>query len=606
MKLFSSVKNRVCNKNGSALVVVLLVFMVVTIIGMALVGVTANNFKLTSIDRDYQSVYYIAEAGIHNSVHKIDEKVDVLSEEILTHNSFFDNLGIYLQEQLDNTELTDFASQFGKQPFATITVDDGTLVIEEDTSQYSERTVRYILSSIGFIGDRKREVNSSIDVIHRIDKSSGGSHVFNYSLFSPNNPLTLPNSSKIDGSIYSKDIHLTSAGTIIDGNLISETFVKIDGNNSHPEIKGNVCALNGFVEVSGNGGPATVHGDVNASNYVIIGSAGTIKGSLFSGGYVTLKASKAMVQGDLNALGNVTLESGTSVLRHVFTRGNVSLLNSNSRIYGDVHAGGNIYKPNKTYIDGSSWAGGTVNQRNPESISQLVPPRIEPKAPSFCITLPIQSTPELKSFSIGTTDVSLLPNWSNPEVQIISPGTYKNLIVNGDNTVRFVSGDYYFDNIYANNWGIKVQLDLSNGPINVYTKQNVNFGGGGNIQISENGYSFVEMQSLISSNRDLAIKLAGKVYWESHNDFNLGDNRNWFGSVFADNNFTAGSAPRFVGAYAVNRGKITLGNNPEIIYAPPTDSAAGGGTNSGGNGGAGENTIPQDERVKISVPIKEN
>lgn len=601
MKKIFFISSYTPKKKGSVLLSVLLMSIILVIFGTTVITASLSNFKLTNMERDYQSVYYIAEAGVNDALYKINEHVEHLSGEALTHNDFFYKLETYLYGQIDEITLSGFENQFGHQPSAFVTVGEGSTIMEEDTHTYSKRTTSYALSSTGGIGNLSRTVSLTIDVSHKVDKKKEGHPAFNYLLFSPNNPLTLPNQSQIDGSIYSKDINLSSAGTKISGNIISETYVRIEGNHSHPKIEGNVCALNGFVEVSSRGGLATVHGDVNASGYVTLGSAGTVEGSVFSGDYVTLKAANAKVIGNVNASGHVTLESGTSVKQDVFAGGNVSLLNSNSRVNGNVHAGGNIYKPNNTYIDGSSWAGGTINQSNPAFVNQLVPHRIEPKSPSFCIIQPIQTIPEIKSFDIGVGDVVLLPNWQNSQAQIISPGSYKNLTINGDNTVRFVSGDYYFDNINANSWGIKIQFDLSNGPINIYTKQNVNFGGGGTVEISENGSSFVEMEELIARDRELAIELAGKVYWESHNNFNIG-NRNWFGSVLADNNFTAGSAPRLIGAYVVNRGRITLGNNPITIYAPPTDSSAGGGS---AGSGAGQNTIPLEDRVKISIPIKE-
>lgn len=591
-------------QKGSALAVVLVVLMVVSLLGMTLLTVTTSNFKMTGNERDYQAVYYIAEAGINDSVHKVSEQVQDLSEQTLTHDEFFENLSEYIDKDIEGVELSDFASQFGKIPKANITVVEGQIK-DNETSQYTERTISYVLNSKGQIGDRSRSGSSTIDISHRIEKSGGKNPAFNYVLFSDNIALNLPGMSIISGSLYSKDIDLASAGTNISENIISKTYVRIHGNGQQSIIKGNVCALDGDVEVAYGGGQSTVGGSVNASGKVNIGSGGTVSGGVFSGGDINLLAGSAKVLGSLNAAGGVILESGTSVKQNVFAGKNVELLNSNSRVYGNVHAGNDIYMQNNTYIDGNSWAGGSINQDKLASIKQLVPPRIQPIPPSFCISEPIKNDIPLHSFTAGDTDVKLKEQWRKPGIQTVLSGSYKDLYINGDNTVRLTGGNYYFNNINANQSNIKLQLDLSKGPINVYTNNNVTFGGGVVVSVSQNGNSFTDMNNLLSNvnTHALAIELAGKVYWEIHNNFKIAENDSWFGSVVADNNFTAGYAPRLIGAYAVNRGSITLGYSPTITYASPTDSAAGG---SGGEGnGAGKNSFPLETRVKVSIPIRE-
>lgn len=61
-------------EKGSVMVIALLILIVMLILGMALLNVVASNFKLTGAERDFQAVYYIAEAGINRIIHDIGKK----------------------------------------------------------------------------------------------------------------------------------------------------------------------------------------------------------------------------------------------------------------------------------------------------------------------------------------------------------------------------------------------------------------------------------------------------------------------------------------------------------------------------------------------------
>ncbi|NLY44961.1 MAG: hypothetical protein GX053_03080 [Tissierella sp.] len=614
MKKESSSFKYIKTERGFMLITILMVLAVITIFGISLLSVTASNFKQTGVERNFQSVYYIAEAGINNVIYDIGIKVDELSSEELSHEDFFDELNKFIVEYMeDGVKILDnFEESFGEKPVAEITVEDddvGLVIIDEGTQ--TKGTINYIIKSVGKIGSLRRTVSTSIEVGHGIEKEKESSRhpAFDYVLYSPK-ALSLPNQSIIDGSIYSKDIVLKSAGTQISGDLISLTFVDIMGNGTHPRVKGDVYALSGYVYVS-TGGLATVEGDVNANGNVIVGSSGTIGKNLYSNGSVELKPDNAKILGNLHAKGDVILGSGTFVGKSIFLNKNLKLLNSNSIINENVFAGKDIYMGNNTFILGDSQAGGSINQHNIDNVNMIISPQNKPISPQFDEIPLINTSIPLYNFDIGNKNLELEPNWKNPNVQFISPGTYKNLIIKGENTVRFVNGDYYFDNIDANEWNVKLQLDLSEGPINIYVKNDLKFSGANKsidgISVSIDSKNFLEVNKLLETNRNLAVELAGKVYWEVQNNFSIG-NRNWFGSVLSNNNFTVGDSPTIIGAYIVNNGTITFGNNPKIIYAPPTDSAAGSSSGTGGSGSPnnkGQNTISPKNRISTSSPIRE-
>ncbi len=435
-------------------------------------------------------------------------------------------------------------------------------------------------------------VNSySKTVIAELTKSTtqvGSRHpVFDYALFAKT-PLTTSSGISIDGSIYGQNITLPSAKATVSGSVISETFVRIHGNNLHPYIGGNICAMAGDADIAYNGGLATVNGIVNASGNVSIGSSGTVNGNVYSGGNVILKAANAKLYGNLHAASNVTLESGTRVEQNVFSGGNISLLNSNSRIVGDVHSANNIYKQGSTYIDGNSWAGGSINQHNSNSINQTIPPRITPTSPSYCLSNLIEP-PVLTEFEINNSNPVNVPQSSSN--YIIEPGTYGDLYVGGASTVTFKSGNYSFASIDGARWGQTMRFDLSSGgAINIYSLGSIQYSCF--VQVSEDGLNWIPLNDL---DNETAIRLAGKVYWETHDSFHITTHttgRQWFGSLLAKNNITTESGAKLIGAYAVIDGIIDIkAANTAIIYAPPTESAPGGGNGgSGGGGNSGNST----------------
>ena len=100
--------DRFKNQKGSALVTVLMISIIITILGISLISVAASNFRLTVVDRDFQAVYYIAESGANIAVDKIRGKVDELSEQVLSHDAFFQSLNNYINNEINTVTLDQF------------------------------------------------------------------------------------------------------------------------------------------------------------------------------------------------------------------------------------------------------------------------------------------------------------------------------------------------------------------------------------------------------------------------------------------------------------------------------------------------------------------
>ncbi len=537
------------NERGYALVLVLVVMLALFMLGTALIGVSTSQVKEAVKQQERVQAYYLAYSGANAVVEWVMSGEDVPEGESETVE--LDVGSFYVVVSENNNELT--------------------IVSRGTVDGYTEE-VKVTLTK----------------VTTETGQPGGSSHpAFDYALFSKNQ-LSTPHNVNIDASIYGQSVNLPSAGSTVSGVIISETFVRIHGNHNNPYIGGNICALDGNVDISYEGGLSTISGDVNASGDVSVGSSGNVNGAIFSGGNVELKPSDAKVFGNVHASNNITLGSGVLSDQSVYAGGNIELLSSNSEIKGDAHAGNNIKMGWNTNIEGSSYAGGSINDHDSESINCSVPPLIEPVSPTFCITHLIQ-TPDLSSFSHGQDNRVLLENWQESGPQDVLPGYYNNLVLNSNNTVRLSSGNYYFNNFNTSNpSGLKLQLDLSDGPINVYAAGTIMFSG--QVWVSEDGDNWTQIHNL---DTETAVRLAGMVYWETHSNFDLTsasggpNNRQWFGTVLAKNNIITASAFRMIGAYATVEGAFSMDANPIIIYAPPTSSAAGGNGSNGSNGDNG-------------------
>jgi len=331
-------KSRYLKKEkGFALMAMLMILATVSILGIGLLTVTASNHKQTSVERDFQSVYYIAEAGLNQAIHEISKEVNYHSEEVLSHDDFFQEIDAFINQYLDDGVriIDDFEEVFGEKPLAMVTVQADDYGMEVKDENINTKT--YLIESVGKIGSLSRTVNTSIEVAHGVVDETVARHTaFDYALYNGgNSELKLPSGSNIDGSIYGHKINFSASGTKVTGSIISEKSVQL---SSEMEVRGNIYAMDGTVKISSD--KTKVFGDIHATNNVILSSGTTLNGNIYTNGDITLKSSNAEVTGDIHVGGNVSLGSSANV-QNIFTKGSTTL-GSSSTINGDIHSIGDI------------------------------------------------------------------------------------------------------------------------------------------------------------------------------------------------------------------------------------------------------------------------
>ncbi len=551
---------------GSVLIGVLVGLVILSMLGIALIYISTNGLKIAVFDRNHGSAYFVAESGINNGVKFLESKAEELSRQDLSHEEFRDEMGLYVSNYLSGLVFDDFKAGKGEQEArAEISAEVIDFYKKEEGYNYSDYVIKYQVSALGEFDGNQRELTSVIEMTHRLYDLGGlASPIFDYAIFQGGTAtLTINHGTNIEGPIYSHDFDELPARAVLNSDIVSLTDIAVGSNTT---INGNVFA------------------------YGMYGSSGN----------VLLKPAGIIVNGQIHAKGDVIVSAGTTVRGNVFSAKDIKLYNSHTSaqgIQGNAFAGRNITTENATYISGEAYAGGSINLENPANVN-LTPPLL--LTPNLSANLPLDP-PELTNFTPGTSDRNLQSNTN--VAQTVEPGKYKELKVNWNNRVRFISGNYYFDKINANQSSVTFQFDLSAGPVNIYVKDTAGFGDKLSVEVSENGVTFEKVRNLFQSNPDKVKELAGKVYTEIHNKIEFASTSpTWLGNIYVNNFANLGHEFFLVGSVASRQGEVDFTSTAAtIVYAPPSDSAAGQGK----VGNSGENDETEQVFAEIFITVSE-
>ncbi|WP_440896007.1 pilus assembly PilX N-terminal domain-containing protein [Amphibacillus sp. Q70] len=150
------------NESGVSLILALMTLLVLSILGVAIATMTFANIQLTATDRDYQSTYYIAEAGVNQAYAEIKDIIVTTYENEVNQDNFY--LGIETAfDEVDGSHYKNFEANFDEQPEAVITIErlDG------------ENPRNYQITSEGKIGQQDRVVTKEFTV-NWTPKDNGG------------------------------------------------------------------------------------------------------------------------------------------------------------------------------------------------------------------------------------------------------------------------------------------------------------------------------------------------------------------------------------------------------------------------------------------------
>lgn len=177
------------NERGNALFLTLLTVVFVAVVGVGLLTVTAQSNKTTVKERQDQSLYYIAEAGINQAKSEVMVLLENLIEENIGYMNTLpasqrttDNFAIEMEKRIKNqfcnpTECnkfakvyTDFQEQKGNRPIANVTSDLICYVL--DNQRYCDIKLKSEGSLIGnALKTRKLEQQLSVNINRVVDSS---------------------------------------------------------------------------------------------------------------------------------------------------------------------------------------------------------------------------------------------------------------------------------------------------------------------------------------------------------------------------------------------------------------------------------------------------
>lgn len=193
------------NHTGSTLMLTLITFAVLAILGMAILAVSSSHLKMTTAERDYQAVYYIAEAGLNQRLSEIKAEITKIYGETTSEIDFFQQFDNYINIPVDPVD--SFDSVNGQQPIVRVEID------KSDT--------KYTIKSTGEIGNRQRTVMQTIELTWA-PRSSGGNMLNDMTAF-VNSTIRLTGGAKVIGNIGSNsdadNAIFGDGGAVVEGDI---------------------------------------------------------------------------------------------------------------------------------------------------------------------------------------------------------------------------------------------------------------------------------------------------------------------------------------------------------------------------------------------------
>ncbi len=152
------VKKIVKPERGSIFIITLMVLVVMSILGTAILGYTLSNNKMSIHDSNFQSAYYIAETGVKYVTNKVVENIVNVYDTSNDKNEFFSKVEQLINQSISSYGTGSFDMIRGIQPVSNVRLDQK---IDAGNGK-----VIYILSATGSIGGITRGVQQKLEVIY--------------------------------------------------------------------------------------------------------------------------------------------------------------------------------------------------------------------------------------------------------------------------------------------------------------------------------------------------------------------------------------------------------------------------------------------------------
>lgn len=192
-------KLKLIKEEGSGLVLALMVLLVLSVLGASLGVVTIGSLQLSTVNRDSNSAYYIAEAGANMAYEELKGSARKSFENSENSTDFYTGINSDMKEFFieKNYDKNIFTRQHGNFPTAKVKL------TKEDTGD----TRKYKIQSTGEVGGKERTVEKPVEIIWKpLD-------------IQVEDPLSIPKGAAV---IIKKDIEMNSSNVKIIGDLYIE------------------------------------------------------------------------------------------------------------------------------------------------------------------------------------------------------------------------------------------------------------------------------------------------------------------------------------------------------------------------------------------------
>ncbi len=269
------------SESGYSLIIVLLVLVLLSVLGLSLLNISANTMKSMTNERDDQSAYYIAEAGLN------DRKVQ-------------------LNIELNNAML-EAQNEYKKK------------VAENERKKPSER----------------EEINL-ISIFYETVLSKINQHSITYKYEKHLNEATLPYANVTATSIDGREYIIRSEGKIGKKTRTVEQNVKVEfdpGTVSNEGSNLKSCA-NGYFTSLNTSGSVDMDGDIVLKSGGNLTADGKINGDLYSFGDVSFQNS-IKITGNVFSTGDVNITNTPAIDGQLYSKGKINITNA-AYVTGDI------------------------------------------------------------------------------------------------------------------------------------------------------------------------------------------------------------------------------------------------------------------------------
>lgn len=563
------------NEEGSGLILSLMTLLVLSVLGVSLGTISLGGHRLSGVNRDSSSAYYIAEAGANMAYEEIEKIVTEAYAVSSNKDAFESILNEQIPENFKKYESGVFSTQFGKQPEADIrvyyesnenireyTIDSKANIGNHNRTAQKKVTVNWVSKDTGGGGTLPSLPSGTSLIAKNSVKMIGGATIHNDIYIDSNVPYpitieggarrpsgtTFYNSPLNEFNIYNlpenyahiDEIKVDESEFVIPWNQyenIVTSFPDIELHSSYPSFPDSTTYPVIYADPISDSGNHNFHkivnrGNIDHTSYLIDNYSFDLDTDSKIGNIVVGSAKTLILNtGNHNlsiVIDNIDISNGElSIVGtgsvNLFVNGNTNLSQSNFKIQGLKDF--NIYS-NNINITGN---GTNIN------VQDIIGLYAKEKLKIDNVNLNIDSsrtTLYAKNLEFSNNDMRVQNN-ANVEIMVPQTFTFSNgsLIFENNNNVNIYTNKFKHSN------GIIDTVNTS--LLSLFIKDDFNFGSG-TINGSGNSNTFL-------------------IYYEGINSINYGGSINLNSSVFfKEADMEIGSGVKIYGPVVTGGNKVTL------------------------------------------------